>query len=309
MKLHGKFDDYKKNRAKLEKERRIRLKEALAKLSVAKRNQVIEEQRVKNRKGVQKFRKLQAQRKLTDDISRDTQNKAQGTADTNQSQSLPLQCNDQVDVTTLIAKDSNEPQSKLEVVPSNNESLTEKHQEQDIRKEEVQTSSTSLNQPDPTTSTKTCDCQLTVITSTCDKERNEPLVSKSIDFPHSYKTQSALSKAVAKTRKTLPSSPSKRKAVLARLLRSFSEEDQRDIIGNTKSKGKGIKTNKGLSSTLVKDIRLFYERDDISRISPNVKDLRKFENPDTGEMEPKQIRYLNYKLSEVYLQFLDDVKG
>lgn len=171
-------------------------------------------------------------------------------------------------------------------MPTNNNSLTENDQEQVVQNHES---------------------QLTVTTSTSDKRRNEPLVSKSIDFPHSYKTQSALSKAVAKTRKTLPSSPSKRKAVLARLLRSFSEEDQRDIIGNTKSKG--IKTNKGLSSTLVKEIRLFYERDDISRISPNVKDLRKFENPDTGEMEAKQIRYLSYKLSEVYLQFLDDVKG
>lgn len=146
----------------------------------------------------------------------------------------------------------------------------------------------------PTTSTKT-------------QQSNEPPVTKNITFEHSYKTPSALSKAVAKTKQSLPSSPSKRKAVIARLLRMFSEEDQRDIIGNAKLKENG--STKGLSEELIRQIRLFYELDNVSRISPNVKDSRKFINPDTGKKEVRQIRHLSHKLSEVYSMFLEEHKG
>lgn len=49
--------------------------------------------------------------------------------------------------------------------------------------------------------------------------------------------------------------------------------------------------------------KAFYERDDVSRMSPNVKHCKKFEDPSTGTKEFKQIRFLMYTLSDVYEMF------
>lgn len=130
-----------------------------------------------------------------------------------------------------------------------------------------------------------------------------------ISFPHSYKTPSALYKAVTKMKKSLPVSPSKRKAVHAKYFYSFSAQDRSDIIGDNiihNSPAAKRKTKKGLSSSVLKSIEDFYERDDISRLSPNVKDSRKFVNPVTGKKELKQLRFLCYTLSKAYKKFVEE---
>lgn len=139
------------------------------------------------------------------------------------------------------------------------------------------------------------------------RKHQPPHLTANTTFSHSYKTSSALRKAVAKTKKSLPSSPSKRKAVVSKLLGSFDRKDKEDIIGNGTSARK--KAARGLSASLVKAIEQFYERDDISRISPNVKDARKFLDPLTGAKEVKQVRYAMYKLSEIYSKFIAETKG
>lgn len=136
--------------------------------------------------------------------------------------------------------------------------------------------------------------------------RNQPLIAKYTALTHSYKTKSALAKAASKTKKSLPSSPSKRKAVVANVLNSLSAKDKDEIIGTT-NHPKTIK--RGLSSAWVREIQQFYERDDISRMSPNVKDCRKFVNADTGEKELKQIRHLMYNVDKVYDLFVKDIQG
>lgn len=233
---------------------------------MAKRNQLTIENRIKNRKGVQKFRLRHKEKKIKPSIT---------------------ECSS-FDISKILQNTTQET------------SYSENHQKQPVLASNPPTTENCQNQLLPTPSIENCNSQLV-------QRNNQPLVSKYINFQHTYKTQSALSKAVAKTKKSLPSSPSKRKAVVAKLLRAFDDGEQRDVIGDKKSEKK--KTNIGLSSTLVKDIKLFYERDDISRISPNVKDVRKFVNSDTGDKEERQIRHLAYKLSEVYLKFLDEFKG
>lgn len=64
------------------------------------------------------------------------------------------------------------------------------------------------------------------------------------------------------------------------------------------------KPTNALSQDLINKVQAFYERDDISRMSPNVKHSRKFLNPATGKKEIRQLRHLMFRLSEVYNLFI-----
>lgn len=125
---------------------------------------------------------------------------------------------------------------------------------------------------------------------------------RTLDGP--YKTTSALSKAVAKVKRALPSSSEKKKAVVKKLLGSFDMKDHQDIV-NVAPK---TKSSKGLKSEVIDSVKSFYERDDISRISPNMRDCRKFKDPITGTKELKQIRYLMYKLSDAHKLFVQHIQ-
>ncbi len=181
MKHEGKFDDYKKRRAKLEKERRIRLKDSLGKLTEAKRNQFVIENRIKNRKGVQRFRARQKQKAKSPAVTQVTDETIQN---------VPLDT-----------------------------SSTQK------RQETISPSSTQNCQV--TKSTENCNCKRVPVA----KRQHETLVSNS-NIRHSYKTPSALSKAISKAKKSLPTSPSRRKVVASGMLRSFREDEQQEIIGD-----------------------------------------------------------------------------
>lgn len=129
----------------------------------------------------------------------------------------------------------------------------------------------------------------------------------SIQFSHSFKTYGALAKAVTKTRKTLPSSPSKKAAVIAKLMYSLDEKNQLVIFNNKPTMKRG--GNKGLSAELTDKIQLFYQRDDVSRMSPNLKDTRYFVDPRTGRKELQQIRHLVVTLKQAYDLFGKENSG
>lgn len=142
-------------------------------------------------------------------------------------------------------------------------------------------------------------------------DTNDKNVMKSmhtpLQFHHSYKTYSALAKAATKTRKTLPASPTKRTAVIAKLVYSLDEANQLVIFNNRTIMKRG--GNKGLSADLIEKIQLFYQRDDISRTSPNVKDTRYFVNSVTGKRELQQIRHLLVTLKQAYDLFGKENSG
>lgn len=135
-------------------------------------------------------------------------------------------------------------------------------------------------------------------------QQNKSSSLASIQFEKSYRTESALRKAVGKTKRSLPASPSKQKAVIAKLLHSFNQIDKEEVIDNTNATKQ--KTSKGLSPEIIKSIEQFYEREDISRVSPNVKDCKRFINEVTGEKEYRQVRHLMFKLSEVHALFVEE---
>lgn len=122
-----------------------------------------------------------------------------------------------------------------------------------------------------------------------------------------YRTASALNKAAAKTKKTLPSSRTKQIEVLAKLVHSFNDEENQQIAKNDLQLR--MKVKRGLRLDLITAIQNFYARDDISRQSPNVKDTRYFINPHTGERELMTKRHLLHKLSDVYDLFINDQNG
>lgn len=117
-----------------------------------------------------------------------------------------------------------------------------------------------------------------------------------------YKTKSAWAKAVGKVKRSLPPASDKKKFVLTKVLRTFDKSDVLNMVNE--SHPNQIPKRKGLAPDVVDEIKTFYERDDISRISPNMRDCRKFKDPATGVKEIKQMRYLMYKLTDVYKLYL-----
>lgn len=121
-----------------------------------------------------------------------------------------------------------------------------------------------------------------------------------------YKTASAMSKALKKLKRALPSTTAKKKVLVSKLLKTFDDKDRLEIVEN---KFVEVKPTRGISPEVIEMVKSFYERDDISRMSPNMKDCRKFLNPTTGLKELKQIRYLMYKVDDVYNMFVRYVKN
>lgn len=123
------------------------------------------------------------------------------------------------------------------------------------------------------------------------------------------KSKSAEYKAVTKANRALPSMPEKKIVVVKKMLRTFDAKDIQDIIADVTNKPKSLKGSKGLRPDVIAMVKAFYERDDISRISPNMRDCKKFKDPVTGVKETKQIRYLMYKLRDVHRLFVQHIEN
>lgn len=137
----------------------------------------------------------------------------------------------------------------------------------------------------------------------------QPKTSRTpLNFEHSYNTTSALCKAVSRARKALPTSPSKRKAVIAKLIYALDEQSQIEIFSN---KATTIKRtgHYRIQPTLVEQIYKLYERDDISQVSTDKGDLMTFVNPFTGDRQLTVRRYLMHTLRHVFDLFMKENAG
>lgn len=136
----------------------------------------------------------------------------------------------------------------------------------------------------------------------------QPTHSKQTVGPHiktgPYKTDSAMSKAAAKLKRALPSTSEKKVAAVRKFLRCFNETEYHQIVCVEKKPT----STREIKPDVINLVKSFYQRDDISRISPNMRDCRKFKDPITGIKELKQIRYLMYRLSDVYSLFLRHIQ-
>lgn len=74
-----------------------------------------------------------------------------------------------------------------------------------------------------------------------------------------------MSKALAKVKRALPSTPTKKKQVVAKLLQSFHTNEIQEMAASKKIEHKATK---GIKPEVLNLVKSYYERDDISRMSP-----------------------------------------
>lgn len=131
--------------------------------------------------------------------------------------------------------------------------------------------------------------------------------SAPVNFENSFKTKNTLGKAIAKVKRAMPQSPTRKKAVLSRLLDAYDLTDQNEIILNS-SLGKN-KQNLGRpcpNLETVHSVEKFFLRDDVSRVSPNSKDVKFYINRVTGKKESHSTRYLLMTMKEVLAKYKEE---
>lgn len=118
-----------------------------------------------------------------------------------------------------------------------------------------------------------------------------------------YSNRNTLGKAIAKTRRALPQEVDRQVIVVSNLIHTFDHETKKRILENA-GMMKRIRPA-DLNIGFEQAVRAFYERDDISRVSPNSKDCRRIKNA-TGDKEIRQLRFLMFTLKEVHALFLEE---
>lgn len=114
----------------------------------------------------------------------------------------------------------------------------------------------------------------------------------------SYKRPQSLGKAVNRVKRLLPCSPSKKKAVVKRLI----DETFGPSISN-KLDLPLSKPHYEISEEVQNLVIEFYHKDSISRQAPGKRDCKSMRDPKTKLKEKRQIRHLTMTISEVYQQF------
>ncbi|CAH2088687.1 unnamed protein product [Euphydryas editha] len=84
-----------------------------------------------------------------------------------------------------------------------------------------------------------------------------------------YKSKRSFKKALTKIKRALPASPSKRVAVLKEIATEVFPLSARRLLYPKE------KTSASLSKKIVAQTETFYQRDDISRAAPGIKDLNR----------------------------------
>lgn len=121
------------------------------------------------------------------------------------------------------------------------------------------------------------------------KYRAKVKIAESNKNPGGFGSNQALGKAVARSLKNFPNSPSKRKAVVKKLAENYG-------LIEPVTKPKNI-----LNQDTVNAINIFYNRDDISQQAPGKRDYVTIWNQNGKERVQK--RHLLYTLNEVHTMF------
>ncbi|CAH2086564.1 unnamed protein product [Euphydryas editha] len=135
------------------------------------------------------------------------------------------------------------------------------------------------------------------------KKKNEILYlpTQSTSSPiGTYKSKRSFKKAITKIKRSLPASPSKRVAVLKEIAIEVFPISARRLLYPKE------KTSASLSKETVAQIEAFYQRDDISRAAPGIKDYKSVKDPTTGERQRLQKRHLVMSIGECYRLFIEE---
>lgn len=122
----------------------------------------------------------------------------------------------------------------------------------------------------------------------------------------SYSNIQTLGKAVKKVSRALPASPRKKKAILTHIVAHMDEAEKEQLVCVVT---KSTFTKKSAAAEQNSKIRKFYERDDISRVSPNTKDVKKYTCPETEQELFLPTRHMVLSLKEAYALFVEENKN
>lgn len=121
----------------------------------------------------------------------------------------------------------------------------------------------------------------------------------------SYRSVQSLGKAVRKATRALPDSPKKKQTVVAKMVAQWDPNAQNalvNLIVTPTKRAHGIVEN----AELIESIHAFYTRDDISRMSPKVKDVKTYTCPETGKLVKLPTRHMLYSQKEAFALFDDE---
>lgn len=113
----------------------------------------------------------------------------------------------------------------------------------------------------------------------------------------SYKRPQSLGKAVNRVKKLLPDSPSKKQAVVRKLLSEFP-----NLMFTTNPRQPKSK----LSDEVKQTVKDFYNRDDISYQAPGKRDTKSIKDPVTNKRINVQKRFLVMSVKEAYQQYINE---
>lgn len=119
-----------------------------------------------------------------------------------------------------------------------------------------------------------------------------------------YSSTKSLGKAVCKATRALPVSPSKKKAVLARIMSKMNDEDKQELVSVFARKKKYVP-----NKILIDAIRKFYERDDVSRVSPKIRDVKEYLCPTTGDKILLPKRHMTLTVKEAFAIFDEEQRS
>lgn len=121
-----------------------------------------------------------------------------------------------------------------------------------------------------------------------------------------YGCTQTLGKAVSKVTRAFPTSPTRKKAVLARIISSMAEEEKVELANAIKSPP--AKKQYVPNVMINKAIKEFLARDDVSRVSPNARDVKEYLCPDTGNKILLPKRHMVLTMKEAFALFDEEQK-
>lgn len=125
--------------------------------------------------------------------------------------------------------------------------------------------------------------------------------SKNSNIRKSYNCVQTLGKAVKKASIALPSSPNKKKEVLMKIAEDLHPADKNEVLNAINVTKKRNVTE---HEELIDSIHEFYQRDDISRMSPKMRDVKEYKCPKTGENINIQTRHMILTGQEAFGMFI-----
>lgn len=134
-----------------------------------------------------------------------------------------------------------------------------------------------------------------------EKKKTAQLESTKITPLGSYKCKNTLRKATMKTKRALPESPRKKEAVISQLVKDFLPALSPRLFQDVKGPRSRI-----VSTENIKNVKSFFERDDISRAAPGRKDTISIKDTVTGKRAHVAKRHMIMSVAEAYRLFKEE---